>query len=181
MTISSIELIAQLQHFTSGHMAEAENLLSLPDEVLNRRKTDTSWSALECLEHLNRYFEFYIPEIQRRIFNAHHQASESYRPGVLGDYFAKSMLPGEKMKKMKTFSSMNPIHSKLDKSVVETFLSYLKTLNDLLEKSKNVHLGKVKTSVSISKLVKLKLGDTLRVMVYHNERHMQQAMKAIYN
>ncbi|MEO9077333.1 MAG: DinB family protein, partial [Gelidibacter sp.] len=31
------------------------------------------------------------------------------------------------------------------------------------------------TAISISNLIKLKVGDTFRVVVYHNERHLVQA------
>ena len=38
---------------------------------------------------------------------------------------------------------------------------------------------KTKTAISISKLIKLRLGDTFRVLIYHNERHIKQAERAI--
>jgi len=40
-----------------------------------------------------------------------------------------------------------------------------------------VDIGKTKTAISISKWIKLKLGDTLRVVIYHNQRHMAQAKR----
>lgn len=43
--------------------------------------------------------------------------------------------------------------------------------------ARNKDLGKIKTSISISKWIKLKLGDTFRVIIYHNERHIVQANK----
>jgi hypothetical protein len=47
----------------------------------------------------------------------------------------------------------------------------------LLDKAKNVSLGKTKTGISISKLIKLKLGDTFRFVIYHNIRHIEQAKR----
>src|SRR5690606_41809639 len=49
----------------------------------------------------------------------------------------------------------------------------------LLEASKRVDLTQVKTSISISKWIKLRLGDTLRVVIYHNRRHIVQALKLV--
>ena len=46
--------------------------------------------------------------------------------------------------------------------------------------SKNVNLDKIKTAISISKLIRLKLGDTFRVLIYHNERHIKQAEKVLH-
>lgn len=42
---------------------------------------------------------------------------------------------------------------------------------------KNIDLNKTKTAISISKWFKLKLGDTFKVVIYHNERHIAQARK----
>ena len=48
-----------------------------------------------------------------------------------------------------------------------------------LNNSRNINLNKVKTNITISKLIKLKLGDTFRFLTYHNERHIIQALKAV--
>ncbi len=78
---------------------------------------------------------------------------------------------------MKTLKAMNPIHSQLNKEVVEEFIRQQKQLLELLEKAGNVDLQKIKTGISISKLIRLKLGDTFRFVIYHNERHVVQAQK----
>ncbi|MGB3549023.1 MAG: hypothetical protein WBA17_18760 [Saprospiraceae bacterium] len=39
-------------------------------------------------------------------------------------------------------------------------------------------MNRTKTAVSITKLIRLRLGDTLRVVVYHNQRHVAQALRA---
>ena len=74
---------------------------------------------------------------------------------------------------------MDPTGSALDSSVLDKFIIQQEKLLSLLEAAKQVDLSKVKTSISISKWVKLRLGDTLRVVVYHNWRHMVQAQKLI--
>jgi hypothetical protein len=40
------------------------------------------------------------------------------------------------------------------------------------------HQVQIKTSISISSFIKLRLGDTLRLVVYHNWRHLIQAKNA---
>jgi hypothetical protein len=59
--------------------------------------------------------------------------------------------------------------------VITKFLDQQKQLLELLTKAQSVDLNKVKTSISISRWIKLRLGDTLRVVIYHNQRHMKQA------
>jgi hypothetical protein len=175
------DLINDLKTRTEEILLEATQFNSLSKEDLNHRNAPDSWSILECLEHLNRYGDFYLPEINRRIKGAQLSKNEVFNSGWLGNYFAMSMLPGEngKLNKMKTFKSMNPVHTRLDVDVITRFLDQQKQLLELLTKAQSVDLNKVKTSISISRWIKLRLGDTLRVVIYHNQRHMKQASKVL--
>jgi len=173
------DLIHELIALTEQNREEGEYLKKLPLEYLQRKKNQESWSALECIEHLNRYGDFYIPEIDFRLSNSNHGPTQLFNSGILGNYFAQSMLPKEKPNRMKTFRSMNPIHSNLEMSTVNTFIKQQDQLLELLERARHTNLTKVRTSVSISKWIKLRLGDTLRVVVYHNLRHIKQAKRAI--
>ena len=177
--MNSSTLLDELREITQTNIQEVKQLLALDSEQLNYKPSSESWSILECMEHLNRYGNFYIPEITQRIKQSKHEKSDTFKTGLLGDYFAKSMLPKEKLNKMKTFKSMNPNNSQLDASVLDTFLDQQKQLLKLLDQSENINLTKTKTAISISKLIKLRLGDTLRVVIYHNWRHVVQAKKVV--
>jgi len=180
MTISTDNLINELIDLTHEHLAFAESLLLKSDSELNKRLTNESWSVLECLEHLNLYGNFYLPEIKNRIETSTTKATTEFKSGWLGNYFAQSMLPKEKLNKMKAFKSMNPIHSSLSKTTtVNVFIDQQKQLLDLLNSARLVNLNKVKTSISITTLIKLKLGDTFRFFIYHNKRHVVQAKKVL--
>lgn len=181
MKISAEKLINELIQITEKNMSEAQSFKNLTDEELNLKANADSWSILECIEHLNRYGNFYIPEIRERIENSNFKKALTFRSGILGNYFAKSMLPKEKLNKMKTFSSMNPNNSLLNRSVLDKFLHQQELILDLLNRARNVNLTRTKTSISISKWIKLRLGDTLRVVIYHNLRHIVQAKKMINN
>jgi len=76
---------------------------------------------------------------------------------------------------MKTFKDKNPVGSKLEPSVLENFIDFQKKTLDLLNQSNKVSLNKTKTNITISSWLKLKLGDTFRVVIYHNHRHIVQA------
>ena len=67
MVILSNDLINELIDLTHEHLAFAEGSLLKTDAELNKRLSDESWSVLECLEHLNLYGSFYLPEIKNRI------------------------------------------------------------------------------------------------------------------
>lgn len=168
------KLLEELLEHTHNNMNEVQALRKLPVETLQRKQNAGTWNILECIEHLNRYGDFYIPEIRKRIERSNYPGSKVFKSGILGNYFAKSMLPKEELNKIKTFKSMNPLNSSLDKSVLDTFIFQQEQILQLLEMSKDTDLTKVKTSISISKWIKLRLGDTFRVVIYHNFRHIVQ-------
>lgn len=179
MKITAQQLLDDLKKMTLLHMEEANKFLQLEMAVLNSKPDESSWSILECLKHLNRYGDFYLPEIESRIKESNHSKKEIFKSGLLGNYFAKSMLPKEKLNSMKTFKNMNPLNSKLDKSTIDKFIHQQKKMIELLEIASAKNLVKIKTSISISSLIKLRLGDTFRVVIYHNKRHLVQAKKLL--
>lgn len=179
MKLRADALIAELEELTHKHLQDAERLAALPNAILNAKPDAGGWSALECLEHLNRYGDFYLPEIAKRLHSAKAAPAAVYQSSWLGQYFAESMKPKPKLNRMKTFKSMDPANSTLDADVISRFIRQLQQLLVLLDGARQVHLGKVKTAISITPLIKLRLGDTLRVVIYHNERHIQQAQRAV--
>ena len=153
---------------------QAEKLKSYDLNTLTWKQSEISWSILECLEHLNLYGEFYLPQIESKIENSTTKTDIEFNSGILGKYFAKSMLPKEKLNKMKTFKDKNPLNANLDKTVINKFINQQIKLLDLLNQSRNVSLNKVKIQTSISSLIKLKLGDTFQFFINHIIRHLNQ-------
>ena len=180
MKILSLDLIADLIQRTKDNLNQVIAFQELKLVALNKKVNPKSWSALECIEHLNRYGDFYLPEIEQRMRKAKKSNPKtSFKSGLLGNYFAKAMLPKEKLNKMKTFKSMNPLDSHLDKTVLTKFIDQQRKMLELLQFAKEIDLTKTKTSISISKLIKLRLGDSFRVVIYHNQRHLLQASLAM--
>lgn len=177
--MKSLDLLEELMNCTHENIGAVRTLQSLPIEQLSAKHHANSWSALECIEHLNRYGDFYIPEISQRLSASPFPKSTRFKSGLLGNYFAKSMLPKENLNTMKTFTSMNPLNSTLNKDVLITFMRQQEQMLELLSLAKNADLIRIKTSISISKWIKLRLADTLRVVIYHNVRHVIQAKKAV--
>lgn len=180
MKIASKDLLQNLIERTKQNIMEAEKFNLLPIATLNKRNSPESWSILECLEHLNLYGDFYLLEIEKRMETSTTESATIFTSGFLGNYFAKSMLPKEKLNTMKTFKDKNPIHSVLNKTHIDRFIQQQQKTLELLNIAKDKNLNTIKTSISISKWIKLKLGDTFRVIIYHNERHIVQANKILH-
>ena len=167
-------LIQNLIEETRNSINLAERLMSIDLNSLIWKQNNSSWNILECLEHLNRYGDFYLLEIDNKIKKSTTKYEIEFKNGFLGKYFSKSMLPKEKMKKMKTFKDKNPLNAKLDKNVIGKFINQQIKLLDLLNQSRNVSLNKIRIKTSISSLIRLKLGDTFQFFINHNIRHLKQ-------
>ncbi len=180
MKLTNKELIEDLKTRTIENLVIAQGLKEVSIEKLNQKSSAESWSALECIEHLNRYGGYYLPEINKRLKTAKKVSSTAiFKSGVLGNYFAKLLQPKENLNKMKTLKDMNASGSVLSIATIHEFIAQQEELLEILERSLNVNLKKTKTRVSISKMIKLRLGDTFRVLIYHNQRHLIQAQKAL--
>lgn len=175
MKITSEALISELIELTRQNINETEQLNLKPINELNWKVEENTWSVLECIEHLNLYGDFYLTEIENKINKSKTATESHHKSGFLGDYFAKSMLPKEKLNKMKTFKNKNPNGSDLDKSTLKRFLTQQEKTLTLLDKARKISLNKIKVSTTLGKIIKLNLGDTFRVLIYHNQRHVLQA------
>lgn len=176
--MQSENLIQSLIEQTRQIINQVEKLKINDLQTLTWKENETSWNILECLEHLNLYGNFYLPEIENKIQNSKtNKADLEFKSGILGNYFAKSMLPKEKLNKMKTFKDKNPLNATLDKTVIDKFINQQIKLLDLLNQSRKVSLNKVKIETSISSLIKLKLGDTFQFFINHIIRHLNQIDK----
>ena len=172
-------IISELIEHTKNHLNRVQAFRELPLEQLNHRNQPESWSILECLEHLNLYGDFYLPEIKRRMTAARYQSDGHFKSGRRGNYFVNIIKPKEKLNKMKTGKTVNPIGSNLDTQVIDKFVQQQEQMLELLNEARKVSLTKTKTSISLTPFIKLRLGDTLRFVVYHNQRHVLQAEKVL--
>lgn len=180
MTTNSNQLLEELCAIIHSNIKFAKNFKELDINILNRKPSVNAWSILECLEHLNRYAAFYLPEIEKHLNGNDTNAARVFKSGFIGNYLVKMVIPGKNSKKMKTFSDMNPSGSSLKTDVVDAFIASQLTLLKQLEKAKNLNINKAGIPVTFTALIKLKLGDALRFMVYHNQRHVEQALRNHY-
>ncbi|MEM6723978.1 MAG: DinB family protein [Bacteroidota bacterium] len=170
------EHIDRLQAICQQHLAKAKGYKQLPKAILNYKQDAKTWSILECIEHINLYGDFYLVEMETQLLKANKApAAEYFKPGWLGNYFAKSMLPEGKLNKINTFKSMNPIFSELNETVIERFIKQTEKLIELLDLARQYNLTKVRTGITITNLIRLRIGDTFNFHISHNERHIRQA------
>lgn len=173
------EALGELLDVQSQSISFSESLKELSTTQLNARPGEKRWSTLECLEHLNRYAEHYLPLLEQRSASATPRKKEVYKTGLLGKPFALSMHPARRAKTMSSPGSMNPLGSQLTASVVDGFIDYQKRYQEVIKSLKSKSLRGSRIPVSIVPIVKLHLGDMLHTLVWHNARHCLQAEEAL--
>lgn len=174
------ELLHELASMVQNQIGHAEAFKELSNDILNTRINSKSWSILECLEHLNLYGDFYLISLENSIIKARPTSSDKqYRAGWFGGLTAKSMLPkqtGKLLYKMDAFKDKNPMILGLPTSAIDRFIKQQEQLLRLIATAKTVDLNRNRTPTTLPGM-NFKLGDTLRFVIYHQERHMQQALR----
>jgi uncharacterized damage-inducible protein DinB len=140
------------------------------------------WSVVQVLEHLNAYNRHYLPLIEKNLSIVTHSNNAWFTPGFWGDMFTKKMKPDNvyqiknKMKAMKAFTFPNSLNVE---KVLSEFLAHQDKLLKLLEMARHRDLNAIRIPITVSSLVKLKLGDMFRFLIAHEQRHMIQARNTL--
>ena len=175
-------LLDNLYQKTESFLEKAvQNWQLLSDEQLNKQPAPDSWSAAQCLEHLNIYGRHYLPEIEKAIEKSG-KSAETFKSGWLGDYFYRLMLPNtEGSLKSKMNAPKNAIPPvKLDsRAVLAEFIAQQERLLQLIDRARSVNIGALRVPISLSKWIRLKLGDTFLFLTAHLERHILQIERVL--
>ena len=174
--MQSVGLLEDLQADTRQIILATSYLLQEDPEKLVQQPAPGKWSVAQVIEHLNSYGRYYLPAIELAMNEQSSLPDPVFTPGWLGDYFTKSMLPknGEITNKMQTPKGHRPAADIDSKPVIEEFLKQERLLLELLERAKHINISTIRIPISLSRLVKLKLGDTFRFLVAHHQRHFVQ-------
>src|SRR3954470_5673133 len=93
--ISRTALLASLEATVEEHIRVAVSIFqNMTAEDLLRPSSSGGWSIAQCLEHLNSYGNFYLPEIKKGLDKVEHTSDvEEFSSTWLGRYFTKIMDP----------------------------------------------------------------------------------------
>jgi uncharacterized damage-inducible protein DinB len=141
---------------------------------LVKQPAPNSWSVAQCLWHVNSYARYYYPLIEKTIGKK--KAETQFNSGLLGKYFTGMM--NNLTTKYSAFKNHTPPKSVNPYAEVATFINDQEQLLAYLKQMENTNLNQ-RLPLSITGLVRLKLGDVLQFFVAHNHRHLQQANRAL--
>ncbi|MES1213991.1 MAG: DinB family protein [Bacteroidota bacterium] len=177
----SLALLETLEADTRQLILIAVHLQKEDPEILLKRPAPDKWSVAQVLEHMNSYSRYYLPAIEKSL-QADKPAKEKFNPGLLGNYFTNLMKPGVDGKignKMNAPKNHRPSADIDIKPTLDNFLEQQQKLLKLLELAKQKDIGGMRTPISISRFIKLKVGDTFRFFIAHEQRHFLQIGNAL--
>ena len=177
--VNTENLLNTLEETVERHLRAAIDIFqNQDDEALLKPAANGGWSIAQCLEHLNRYGNFYLPETRKAFERTKaRNPAPSFKSSWFGHKFTKMMDPVTGKKKWSAMKGYKPQPSLNAPAVVAEFIAQQETLLLLLRDARHVDLNKVRVAMSIAKFIRLKAGDVLQFLIAHNERHVLQAKR----
>jgi DinB superfamily len=175
-------LITELLDRTELIKASTQPFLRLTNDALHQSPGPGKWNIVQIFGHLNITHDIYIRRILSRITMAPDVISDSYRSSWLGDMIYEKIMPRSdgSVFKLKALKSQTAVPETGDgKEVLESFLRKCDAIDDILRHAYTKDLQRIRIPFSFTRLLSLRLGDNLRYLIAHSERHLLQAQKAM--
>ncbi len=180
------EIINDLINLTSENVSVVEKKLKhLSDEQLNWKSAPDSWSLNEIFAHLNEYAKFYHSAFSSKISRTKfRKPTENFVSSPLGRAAWRSMKLGNAKNIKRKFRAISTYNPSVNTNLVKgrdwlSFIDAQKELIKILESAKSINIRKAKAPISLSKIIKFRMGDAFYFVIYHNERHIQQALNVL--
>jgi hypothetical protein len=132
------------------------------------------------LEHLNRYSRYYNPRFAQALARSGTSVETEMRYSWVGRRFINMISP-DNIKKTNTFNYMNPGGSQLEREVITEFCAHQQRLLELLALASHADLNRKAVPVEFFRILKMRLGEAFELQVLHEQRHVQQALRAKAN
>jgi hypothetical protein len=175
-------LITELLDRTELIKAGTQPFLRLTIEQLAFIPAPGEWSIVDIFGHLNLANDIYIRNILSRVTLAPDQPSDRYRSSWLGDWCYEKIVPRPdgSVLKMKTVKAVTPTKVEGDcKKVLYSFQRKCDALDDILRHAATKDLRRIRIPFHFIPFLHFGLGDTLRTVIAHNERHLLQAQRIV--
>lgn len=178
--ISRQGLITELLDRTELLKASTHPFLRLTDAQLHSHPAPGKRSIAEIYGHLNRCLDQYVRSILSRIALAPEYASDVYRSGLLGDWIYERIMPRPdgSVFPFKSLPALSPEASAPDgREELQVFQRHCDALDDILRHLGTKDIRRIQIPFSLNGIIRLRLGDLLRILVAYGERHLLQAQR----
>lgn len=165
-------------------IARVRELVGSADPAaFNRRPARDSWSAAECVDHLNASARLYSPVLAEAIQEARRQGLTGHRADgrtLLGRFVVWTTEPPPRLK-TGTFAELEPSRDHDPPELAATFASLHRALIDQIRGAADLDGKRVKIRSVLDSRLKLSLHDWYAFIAAHARRHLWQAERALHN
>lgn len=157
----------------------------LTPEALDHRPDTGGWNGTEILAHLNFYASFYTQAIAKAMVGPVRPAKPHFKAGWLGQYFVSIIGPAPEgqalARNISSPKNSRPaaLEAPTAAEAAKQFLAHQEELLRLVQAAGRTDLGRVRVPISLTPLIRLKLGDTFRFVIAHQQRHFQQIARGL--
>lgn len=172
------EIEAELQAATE----QARRLIETTDgRLFTVRPNPGSWSASECIAHLNLSTELFLPVLGPSIDDGHKRKLVPAKPpkmDLLGRILRWFLEPPIRQR-VKTSAPFVPKSIRAKAESFAEFAALQNRLIDLARAAHDVDLTKLRIVSPFDKRVKYNLYSAFRIVAAHQRRHLWQAEQAV--
>lgn len=152
---------------------------SLTAEQLNWKPDADSWSIGQCLDHIVVVDTLYFPtfdQIREGTYTMGFWEKWSPFSGAFGRMLV-NQLTEVATRKFKSPKSFRPDTRKIGTEVIARFHKHQDTMIEFIESLEPGSAGKIRLSSPASKFITYNLANALQMLVQHQYRHLNQAIR----
>ena len=146
---------------------------------LNWKPSAERWSIAQCFDHLITSHSGYLPIIESvRSGTKKTRILERLPvlPGLAGKLLIKSLDPAS-TRKIKAPKNFEPAESNISASVIDDFVAQQDKIIEGMKSTRDLVLERIVITSPAVSVVTYSLMDAYRIIVVHEQRHLQQAKR----
>lgn len=177
LSISKSEFVADLQTRSEQHRHLVTGTFQvLDDPILAWQPDPREWNILQCFEHNVQTHDYYAPKIARALQSASRSqgADEIVQPSFWGRIYMHFAF--NPRYSFPTAAAITPSKD-LDRAILDMYLRKQDALSAILDQAGPIDLSR--TAVPLEKGIRFNLGDCLKILVYHDGLHIDQAQRVL--
>jgi hypothetical protein len=174
----------QLARVLDDYRLGEERLARLQGELLEeewqRRPPDGGWSAAECLEHLNRTAERFLPVMEAALAEAPplERPGRRLRRDPMGWLLWRIMPPPVRLMRAPTGPAFRPEGGVPSRELADRFRHLQRAQLDLVRRADGRAIDRVRVASPFNPKVRYNLYACLTILPRHEQRHLWQAERA---
>src|SRR5690242_11090867 len=176
----SPQLEQLVQSFEQAKADARQLLTGSNEEVLRKRPSQDSWSALECVGHLNLGNSMMLAEIEKAIDQSralHKAPDQNYKMDLIGKLMVWSFKPG-RVKLKAPAAIAKPIQHGSAQKALSEFERHQDEAIGLIRGSAGLAIDRCKMKSPFAS-VRYSAYSAFEIIAAHNRRHLWQARNAV--